>query len=104
MTTTTTNNDTMIVQEAAAPSVGMAIYFDGNNIGQRLYEDDGFSDSGFPGCQFRLHRTLHQTAVNVKVTGRTFQWIHNCWCVRIQIECVGDCEPSKFFAGWICTG
>jgi hypothetical protein len=41
-------------------------------------------------------------AVNIKVTGRTFQRrpFSNCNWIKVQIEFVGDGEPSEFVSGW----
>jgi hypothetical protein len=42
-------------------------------------------------------------AVNIKVTGRTFQrrpFSDRSW-VRVQIEAVGDGEESTFFSAWM---
>ena len=111
----TNSTDTNIVRNAATPSVGMCIYFDkglsarchrrcvrflSTNLGTILCEADDFSDSSFPGCQFR---TSAGTALNVKVTGRTFQRCSGIdgSVVRVQIEFVGDGEPSEFCSGWI---
>ena len=88
------------VRDTSKPAVGGCIWIDGARgsccIGLR--QGDTFSDSGFPGCEFRSD---HGTAINVKVTGRTFQRLHDCKVVRIQIEFVGDCEPSTFEGGWM---
>lgn len=97
--TTTTN-------ERPTPKVGDWIDFDGGRLGTLLCEDDGFSDSGFPGCEFRteprdgLHGGL---AINVRVTGRTPRWNSSgqFWGWRVQVEFVGDCEPSSFVGGWM---
>lgn len=40
-------------------------------------------------------------AVNVKVTGRTWQRREGDYWARVEIEFVGDCEPSVFCGGWI---
>lgn len=74
-------------------------------MSERLHPGDNFSDSGYPGCQFRIPVNsagpIKSVAVNVKVTGRTWQWRGDrCW-VRVRIEYVGDCEPSTFVSGWL---
>ena len=90
------------IQELATPTVGSCIWFDeGSSCGVAISEDDGFSDSGFPGCQFRIQNTVGSTAVNIEVTGRTIQRHEGSNAVRIRIEFVGDCEPSTFSGGWI---
>ncbi|KKN52233.1 hypothetical protein LCGC14_0614530 [marine sediment metagenome] len=65
-----------------------------------LGESDGFSDSSFPGCQFRLkeHGTLDNYAVNIKVTGKPV-WSGFSYHSRCVLEIVGDGEPSTFFGG-----
>jgi hypothetical protein len=75
--------------------------------GFMLTESDGFSDSGFPGCEFRLRDDagpLDQRAVNITVTGRTVQRNNNGPAVRIKVEWVGDCEESSFQGGWLLLG
>ena len=89
------------VQEIAEPAVGSCIWLDGGSLcGIALREGDDFVDSGFAGCEFRTDRG---TAINIKVTGRTFQRYAGAFgeVVRIRIEFVGDCEPSTFTGGWI---
>ena len=80
------------VREIAAPAVGRCIWFDGGSTcGTILRESDGYSDSSFPGCDFRTDRG---TAINVRVTGRTFQTYLGVRAVRVEVEFVGDGEPS----------
>jgi len=87
------------VRETATPAVGSWICYDGGNaLGTALTEGDSFVDSGFAGCDFR---TKHGTAINVEVTGRTFQYRNGSRMVRVRIEFVGDCEPSTFTGGWM---
>lgn len=64
-----------------------------------LNADNGFRDSSFPGCQFRvkLHDTYNH-AVNVKTTGQP-RWNGIQWQSRCKIEFVGDGEPSTFAGG-----
>ena len=66
----------------------------------RLDADDGFKDSGFPGCQFRVNLDDKDImlAVNIKTTGMP-KWNGARYQSRCKIEVVGDCEPSKFFGG-----
>ena len=88
------------VRDNSKPAVGGCVWIDGarSSFGTYLREGDDFCDSGFPGCEFRSDRG---TAINIKVTGRTFQRLHGCDVVRVQIEFVGDCEPSTFESGWM---
>ena len=80
-------------------------------IGSNLEEDDGFKDSSFAGCKFRLstNRCLgtddkpYKVAVNVKITGKP-HWIrHDRYRSRCKIEFVGDGEPSTFSGAWLYT-
>ena len=83
------------------PMVGDYVQPDGC-IGSNLSEDDGFKDSGFPGCQFRFPSIGGDLAVNIKVTGNPV-WDTYKWKSRCRIEFVGDCEPSSFRGGYIWT-
>ena len=78
---------------------------DGWNIGERLKESEGYSDDSFPGCQYRLPAAngMYQLAVNIKITGRKSHYVRygSGYRKRVQIELVGDGEPSKFWGGWL---
>ena len=65
-----------------------------------LEADDGFKDSSFPGCQFRLNQDDKKIkfAVNIKTTGRP-RWNGQRYQSRCKIEFVGDGEPSVFHGG-----
>ena len=67
-----------------------------SRIGENLVESDGYSDSSFPGCQFRLPCQDCMVAVNVMVTGRKPD---RDGFYRCKIEWVGDGEPSTFSGG-----
>jgi len=68
-------------------------------VGERLLEDDGFSDLSFPGCQFRLPGGWdYLWAVNIKITGRVPR---RDGSYRCRIEFVGDGAPSTFTGGFI---
>jgi len=63
-------------------------------------------DSEWDKAQFYLTmpRTRMKRAVNITVTGRTFQKPNGKYgpeAVRIKIEFVGDGEPSTFAGGWL---
>lgn len=94
-----------IVQgEPFCVKVGDVVEKDGG-LAERLHPGDNFSDSGYPGCQFRLPVNatgpIKSVAVNIKVTGRTWQWRGDrCW-IRCRIEYVGDCAESTFASGWL---
>ena len=85
----------------------LGLYVEPDNwpIGERLQESDGYSDSGFPGCQYRLPSGPDNwlLAVNVSFSGRKSHWcrISDNYRTRVKIEFVGDCEPSTFSHGWI---
>ena len=66
----------------------------------RLDADDGFSDSSFPGCQFRVNIDDKNIllAVNIKTTGLP-RWNGQRYQSRCKIEVVGDGEPSTIFGG-----
>lgn len=72
-----------------------------------LEESDGYSDSSFAGCQYRLPSNCamdYKIAVNIKVTGRKSHNIYNDrFRTRVQIEFVGDGTPSTFTHGWMYT-
>jgi hypothetical protein len=57
-------------------------------------------------AEFRLPSLSYpdySIAVNVRITGRTFQrrpYSDMRW-VKVEIEFVGDGEPSTFTAGWV---
>lgn len=95
--------------EIRNPKVGDVIICDGwgkSHCAEPLLADDGYKDSSFPGCQFRvpLRGGQYMVAVNVYVTGRTLQrpfGVYGGWWVRTKIEFVGDGEPSVFESGWI---
>lgn len=87
------------------PCVGSYIKLDARNIGEKLLPGDDFCDSGYPGCEFRFPLSgggpIKSVAVNVKVTGRTIQYRQGSMWIRVQIEWVGDCEPSTYSGGWM---
>ena len=73
--------------------------------GENIRKADGFSDSSFPGCQFRLPSVGGELAINLTRTGKD-HYIRNAYGRnqyrnRVKIEWVGDGEPSTFSHGWI---
>jgi hypothetical protein len=82
--------------------VGDSIKGDQWSFAELLHADDGFKDSGFPGCQFRVHLYGKdiKLAVNVKTTGKP-KWNGLHYQSRCKIEFVGDYEPSTFTGGTI---
>jgi hypothetical protein len=87
--------------EKAIPKVGDGIKADEWFCYETLEKSDGWQDSGFPGCEFRVLLPRHndiKLAVNVKVTGKP-RWNGVRWESRCRIEFVGDCEPSTFSGG-----
>lgn len=86
------------------PKVGDVIRLDGK-ISERLLQGDEYVDSGYAGCQFRYPLSnggpIKSVAINIEITGRTWQRYNGAFWVRAKIEFVGDCEPSTFGKGWI---
>ena len=87
------------------PEVGSLIELDArNHVGELLREGDDFTCPGYPGCDFRFpinFGPIKDVAVNVKVTSRKIRWRDGGSWVRVQVEFVGDCEPSTFAGGWM---
>ena len=84
--------------------LGLYVEPDGWQLGERLRESDHYSDSSFPGCQYRLPAgNDYHLAVNISFSGRKSHWcsISDNYRTRVKIEFVGDCEPSTFSHGWI---
>jgi len=97
-----TKENKMSSKVSYIPEVGDYVKPDGWNIGESLKEDDGFKDSMFPGCQFRLHSIGGELAVNIKITSRMYRVFHGSWgWLRVEIEFVGDGEESQFCGGWL---
>jgi len=67
---------------------------------EELKASDGFKDSSYPGCQFRvlLDRVNVNLGVNIKVTGRP-NYNGYTWEQRCKIEVPGDGEPGVVFGG-----
>jgi hypothetical protein len=56
------------------------------------------------GAEFRYPHAFQPNpavAVNVEITGRTFQLRGSVWAVKVRLEWVGDGEPSRFSTGWL---
>jgi hypothetical protein len=78
------------------------------NAGEKLRPDNTTPDSEFPGCQWRVRGAAWTAkpidiAVNVTVTGKP-HFVRGpglAWRSRVQIEYVGDGEPSTFDGGWL---
>lgn len=85
--------------------IGMHVEPDEWNTFSYLEQGDDYTDSSFAGCQYRLPSNCamdYKIAVNVKVTGRKSHNLYDNWFrTRIQIEFVGDGDPSTFTHGWI---
>ena len=92
--------------EKHKPEIGEMIKADLWPFPEKLLEDDGFKDDGFPGCQFRYKNFCSGwlIAVNVKVTGKPHYNGLDRYKSRCKIEFVGDCQPSTFTGGWIFHG
>ena len=65
--------------------------------------DEPRADRFFAGCDWRLGLSLHEIAINLRITGRTIQMRNHddAGWVRCRIEYVGDCEPSTFTRAWL---
>lgn len=74
-----------------------------------LEKSDGYKDSSFAGCDYRLPSNCamdYKIAVNIKVTGLKSHELEKYSGVmyhktRVQIEFVGDGSPSVFTHGWL---
>ena len=89
--------------EKTKPQIGDTLMGDEWSWPERLEESEfkGWSDSLFPGCQFRValpHHMETRIAINIKVTGKP-RWNGARWQSRVKIEFVGDGEPSTFSGG-----
>ena len=94
------NKEKEMREERMTVNVGDFVQPDGWSLGELLTEDDGFKDSSFPGCQFRLHSAGGELAVNVRVTGKE-RWDKGHNWFRCEVEFVGDGEPSTKTRGWL---
>lgn len=91
------------------PRAGDFVQPDGWSQGASIYaEESGFTDSSWPGCQFRLPTNHpapldYHLGINLVVTGRPHTWpyMDGRFRSRCRIEFVGDGEPSTFTGGWI---
>ena len=99
----------MINMDKHIPIVGDSVKPDEWRTFEILEPSDGFSDSSFPGCQFRLPCRDMKLAVNIIVTGKPHflgryprnDTYTSRYKSRCRIEFVGDGEPSVFSGGWI---
>ena len=88
--------------------IGCYVKPDGWNIGEKLIESNGYSDSDFPGCQYRLPSTGGDLAVNIAITGRKstpvpYQVDGLGYRTRVRVEFVGDGTLSTFTHGYVVT-
>jgi len=84
------------------PQAGDFVQPDAWNDGEKLESDDGYRDSSFPGCQFRIPAHGYKLAVNIHVTGRPQRKNYiRLYRSRCKIEWVQDGEPSTFSGGYI---
>jgi hypothetical protein len=90
-----------------SPKIGDFVRPDGWNWGNPLSESDGYKDSSFPGCTFRLNSEHYDLAVNVTRSGRKKVWSpsygrhEGTFKYRVKVEFVGDGEASTFSHGWL---
>jgi hypothetical protein len=73
-------------------------------VGEILLESDGYKDSSFAGCMFRLPSgdRRYNLAVNITVVGEpkyNRHGFHKLYKSPIKIEFVGDGQPSTFTSG-----
>ncbi len=89
------------IEEGTRPEVGSWIWPDEwKDHGSNLGDCDWWSEAEF----FVTGQYNNVAAVNITVTGRTFQrpWgFSGPKAVRVKIEFVGDGEPSSFSGGWM---
>lgn len=93
----------------ATPKDLSYIVMDSNRLGlgRLIHTADSPCDEpciGWPGCDFRMetHTGGFEVGVNVLVTSRKVtKSTFNTSRVRVQVEFVGDCEPSTFARGWM---
>lgn len=79
--------------------VGGIVKPDGWRLAQKL------TDSDWDAARFRIPTGqtvgILSLAANVTITGRNPQRREGEWWVRVQIEFVGDGEPSTRSGGWL---
>jgi hypothetical protein len=92
----------VIYEQNVEIKIGCYIRPDNWAFGSRL------SASEWDKAQFRLPRPntfpndpIQSLAVNVVITGRSFQRREGDYWVRVRIEFVGDGEPPTFCGGWM---
>jgi len=72
---------------------------------ERITKSDGYKDSSFPGCQWRVKSRGgdYDLAINLTVTGRKSKYFSGGrgYAIRVKIEWVGDGEPSSYSCGWL---
>lgn len=88
-----------IYENEVTPAVDSIIHIDGWQFATRLTASD-WDQAAFripTGYSFGIT----SLAVNVTVTGRTFQNRQGELWVRVKVEFVGDGEPSSFQGGWM---
>lgn len=86
--------------------VGDYVILDGGRIGELLLPGCNNVCPGGPGCGYRYPcpaTSAHGIGCNILITGRTGQRrpYSDGVFIRIQIEWVGDCEPSTYSRGWL---
>ena len=84
--------------------IGNYISPDEWKFGGILIESDNYSDAEFAGCQFRMKSGNYEGvsyAVNIKITGRKINYDLFNKRIRVEIEFVGDGEPSIKTHGWM---
>jgi len=92
----------LIYEQEIEVKVGACIRPENWAFGSRLIPSD------WNNAEFRLPRPnafpgdpIQSLAVNVVITGRSFQRREGDYWCRVRIEFVGDGEPSVFVGGWM---
>jgi len=71
--------------------------------GSFIVDGDKFDKEYFGEGTIRIRtgqKVIPTLAIKVRPTGRKLQW-KNGWRIRVQIEYLGDGEPSTFDGGWL---
>lgn len=78
------------------PEIGDYVKPDEWKYGENLKEDNGFKDSSFPGCMFRLPSCGGDLAVNIIVTGKVPD---RNGMYRCRVEFVQDDNEPPIISG-----
>lgn len=95
------------ITETPVPSVGDVIFVDTWKQGS-YHASAKLEECEWDGAQFYVTTEITRVtlAIRLRITGRTYQWplgAGSPQCVRVEIEFVGDGEPSTYTKGWLRT-